>query len=136
MTKLLLFILLFFYFPSFGQTVSVMDFVKVKDNKYPETLYYYENNWKVYREIAVKSNFISSYKLLKMSADSIANFDLILITEYADSSQFKLAEERFQKIIKEIRPNGPKLMNNLKPADFRQNVFAKEAQTLFSSSKF
>ncbi len=135
MTRYILFFFLFFSISAFGQTsssVSVVDFVKVKNNKLPEALFFYENNWKVYRDIALRNNYIVSYKLLQTSADSIANFDLVLITEYADSSQLKLAEERFQKIIKETRPTGPKLMNDLKPNDFRQNVFVKQAQTLFS----
>ena len=96
-------------------------------------MYYYENNWKIYREEALKQNYIVSYKILKVPADSIANFDLMLITEYADSSQHALAEPRFQEIIKGIRPNGPIVLNDCKPNDFRQIVFTREAQALFSS---
>jgi hypothetical protein len=59
----------------------------------------------------------------------------MLITEYADSTQFKLNEGRFQEIIQATRPNGPKLLNELKPNDFRQNVFFKQAETLFSANK-
>ena len=83
----------------------------------------------------MKNDYIKSYKLLTTSADSTANFDLILITEYADSSQFKLNEERFQQIIKATRPDGPKLLNELKPNDFRQNLFFKKSETLFSADK-
>ena len=83
----------------------------------------------------MEKNFIKSYKLLTTSADTIANFDLILITDYADSSQFKLNEERFQQIIKATRPNGPKLLNELKPNDFRQILFFKKTETLFSADK-
>ena len=124
--------------PSFAQTaptISVMDFVKVKNDKWPEVLYYYENNWKLYRDIALKRNFIVSYRLLKAKPDSVSTFDLVLITEYADSLQFKMAEERFQIIIKEMRPTGPILLNNFKANDFRQNMFVRETQTLFSSDK-
>ena len=49
--------------------------------------------------------YIKSYQLLLTVADSLSNFDLMLITEYADSAQEKLSEERFQQIIKETRPN-------------------------------
>ena len=118
---------------SLGQTVSIMDFIKIKDNKTKEALFFYENNWKVYREEAIKRNFIVSYKIVKTSADSIANFDLILITEYADASQYALSETHFQEIIKEIRSDGPKLLNELKPNDFRKNVFVKTAETIISS---
>jgi hypothetical protein len=123
---------------SFGQTestITIIDFVKIKNNKRKEALYFYENNWKVYRDIALKNNYIKSYKLLTTSADSTANFDLILITEFSDSLQFNLNEERFQQIIKAARPNGPKMLNELKPNDFRQNIFFKKTETLLSGYK-
>lgn len=138
MRNLFLVALLFFANISFGQsetTITTIDFVKIKNDKRQETLFYYENNWKVYRDIALEKGYIKFYKLLTTSADTSANFDLILITEYADSSQFKLSEERFQQIIKETRPNGSKLLNELKPNDFRQNVFFKKTETLFSADK-
>jgi hypothetical protein len=135
----LLIVALFLYINiSFGQsetTITMIDFVKIKNNKRQEALFYYENNWKVFRDVALEKGYIKSYKLLTTSADTTANFDLILITEYADSSQFKLSEERFQQIIKETRPDGSKLLNELKPNDFRQNVFFKKTETLFSASK-
>lgn len=138
MRNLLLVALLLFANISFGQsetTITTIDFVKIKNNKRQEALFFYENNWKVYRDVALKNGYITSYKLLTTSADTTANFDLILITEYADSSQFKLNEERFQQIIKATRPDGPKLLNELKPNDFRQNLFFKQTETLFSAGK-
>jgi hypothetical protein len=136
MRNLLLAVLLLFAYVSFAQsetTITTIDFVKIKNNKRQEVLYFYENNWKVFRDIALKNNYIVSYKLLITSADSAGNFDLILLTEYADSTQFKLSEDRFQKIIKEIRPDGIKLLNELKPNEFRQNLFFKKTETLFSA---
>ena len=115
-------------------SITKIDFVKIKEGKKTESLYFYENNWKVYRDIALQKGYIKSYQLLLTVADSLSNFDLMLITEYADSAQEKLSEERFQQIIKETRPNGPKLSNNLKPNEFRQNLYLKNAQTLFSSN--
>lgn len=122
----------------FGQnaaTITTIDFVKIKQNKRQEALFYYENNWKVYRDIALEKGCINAYQLLTTSADTTANFDLILITVYADSIQYKLNEGRFQEIIQATRPDGPKLLNNFKPNEFRQNVFFKQAETLFSADK-
>lgn len=124
-----------FLFAQSGSTVTTIDFVKIKNNRRQEALFFYENNWKLYRDIAIKKGFIQSYRLLSTTADSIADFNLILITEYADSLQYKLSEERFQQIIKTTRPEGPKLLNELKPADFRQNVFFKQTETLFNSGR-
>jgi hypothetical protein len=138
MRNLLLAALLLFANISFGQsetTITTFDFVKIKNNKRQEVLYFYENNWKVYRDIALKNDYIKSYKLLTTSADTTANFDLILLTEYADSTQFKLSEDRFQQIIKETRPDGPRLLNELKPNEFRQNLFFKQTETLFGADK-
>lgn len=118
----------------FGQgRIEIIDFVKIKDNKRQETLYFYENNWKMFRDIALEKGYIKSYRLLSTPADSAAAFDLMLITEYADSTQLRLSEDRFQQIIKSTRPNGMKLLNELKPADFRQNLFFRKAEVVFSS---
>lgn len=135
MRGLFFFVLLFNTAILFGQSprsVSIVDFVKINNGKINETVFYYENNWKVYRDIALERGYIKSYKLLTTSADSSSSFDLILITEYSDSLQFKLREERFLEIIKENRPQGPILLNDLKPNEFRQNLFFKQTETLFS----
>lgn len=114
--------------------ILIIDFVKIKNNKRAEAIFYYENNWKVYREIALKNGFIKSYRLLTVPADSTSGFDFLLMTEYADSSQLNLSEARFQQIIQTASPGGPKLLNDLKPGDFRQNLYFKKAATLFSGT--
>jgi hypothetical protein len=106
--------------------VSVIDFVKIKNDKTKEALFFYENNWKVYRDSALQKKYISAYRLLTTNADSMGNFDIMLITEYADRAQFQLSEQRFNQIIKTVRPDGPKLLNDLKPDDFRKHVFTKK----------
>jgi hypothetical protein len=116
-------------------SITIIDFVKIKNDRIKEAIYYYENNWKVYRDTALKAGYISSYKILKTTADSVGGFHLMLITEYADSVQYNLSEERFGKIIEEISPAGPKLLNEIKPAGFRINVFFKKADTLFEEVK-
>lgn len=118
-----------------AQTVLVMDFVKVKEGRQAEALFFYENNWKMYRDIALEKGFITAYRLEKTMADSSASFDLVLITEYADSSMYRKSEENFRDILSSTRPNGPLLLNELKPADFRQNVFVKVTETLYSNNK-
>jgi hypothetical protein len=44
------------------KSVFIMDFVKIKDNKRAEALFFYENNWKVYRDIALEEGYIKSLK--------------------------------------------------------------------------
>ncbi len=116
------------------KVISTIDFVKIKNDNRPEALFYYENNWKLFRDIALEKNYIKSYKLLTTRPDTTSNnFDLILITEYSDSTQFKLNEQRFQEIIKTSRPSGLKLLNDLKPNDFRQLLFFKQTETIFNA---
>lgn len=117
-----------------NHTVTIMDFVKIKDGKTTETLFFYENNWKLYRDLAIKKNIIQSYKLVRAIPDTLNNFDLILITVYKDSAQYAGSEQNFRPILKELRPNGPLLLNELKPNDFRQNVFVKTVRQVYSSS--
>lgn len=116
-------------------TVTLMDFVKIKPGKTAEAIFYYENNWKPYRDLAIKKKVIERYEIVKAQPDSVNNFDLILITVYKDSAQHAKSEENFRSILIELRPNGPVLLNDVKPADFRQNVFARVVRPLYSSSK-
>lgn len=138
MFKIFLTIFCVLYFSLSGnaqKTISTIDFIKIKNNKRQEAIYFYENNWKVYRDIALKRGFIKSYKFLAASPDTSLNFDFILITEYNDSLQMNLSEERFQQIIKDTRPGGPELLNEIKPKDFRENVMFMKTETLFSIDK-
>ena len=124
--------------PLFGKaqtqnTISIYDFVKIKNNHTKEALYFYEQNWKHYRDIALKKKYIVSYRLVSVMPDSASDFNLILITEYADSLSYAKSEENFAQIIKETRPNGPLLLNQLKPADFRINLYYRKMETIFTS---
>jgi hypothetical protein len=122
----------------FGQskpTISAIDFVQILNGRQKEAVFYYENNWKAYRDVALQKGYIKSYKLLITNPDSVANFDLILITEYRDSTQAALSENRFQQIIKDTRPTGSKLLNEWQPKDFRKNVFFKQGKTIFDTGQ-
>jgi hypothetical protein len=114
----LFFIILFFSLTakSQGNSVIWVDMVKVKNGRYLESTYFFENNWKVYRDSAIKKGYIKSYKLLKNLSDS-ATLDFMLITEYSNMQSFEKREAFFQLIIKAIRPNGPIFLNTLKRDD-------------------
>jgi hypothetical protein len=115
-----------------AQTVTVMDFVKVKDGHLAETLFYYEHNWKLYRDTAVSKGYIQSYRMEQVIHDTAA-FDIVLITEYKDSLQYSKSEVNFREIINALRPGGPLLMNTLQPVEFRKNLFMKITRSLFRS---
>ncbi len=115
------------------ESVVLMDFVKIKNGKRDEALYFYENNWKIYRETALKKGFIQSYEIIEIAPSDNNQFDLILITRYANEEQYKNSEKNFEPILKEIRPNGALLKNDLKPEEFRQNVFFNVGKPVFTS---
>lgn len=126
---------LFGFFQLPEKPIAVIDFVKIKNNRRDEAIYFYRHNWLVYREIAQKRNQILSYEILQTRPDSSMDCDLILTTIYKDSAQWKAGETNFSSIIKEQRPNGPELLNALKPADFRQLIATKVAESLISNKK-
>lgn len=115
-----------------SKPVSVVDFVKIKNNKTQEAIYFYMNNWKVYREIALQKKYIISYQLLLNKPGGAAGYDIMLITTYKDSIQYKNSEANFAEIIKANRPAGPKLLNEVKPPDFRQNTASQVASVITS----
>lgn len=102
---------------------ALVDFVKIKDGKRDEALYFYKNNWTVYRDEALKRGVIASYELIDAKSETNTGFDLMLITRYSGETQYKDSEKNFEPILKALRPNGPMLKNALKPDEFRQNVF-------------
>jgi hypothetical protein len=63
-----------------------MDFVQVLNDNKEEAVYYYQNNWKVLREMALKKDYIHSFQLLETTESEDAPFQLILITTYKDKA--------------------------------------------------
>lgn len=106
-----------------SKTITSIDFVQVIDNQFEETEYYYRNNWKVLREMAVERGYIHSFQVLQGEATEEAPFHLLLITTYADKEQYDKREEHFRALIEER--GKLKLLNELKPADFRKTLFSR-----------
>lgn len=102
-------------------TYVIMDIVKVKNGLWNEALYFFENNWKVFREEAIKQDIISSYQMLVNQADSVNN-NIVLITEYPDSLSYRKSEENFRPILKKFRPNGPAYLNDKRRNDFVETL--------------
>ncbi len=114
-------------------SVWVADFVRIKAGHRAEALFFYENNWKLYRDTALARGRISGYRLLETTPDSLGNFDLILMTAYPDSAAHARSEEHFRPILQQLRPDGPRRLNELKPNDFRGSTFLKTCRTIFAA---
>jgi len=112
-----------------------IDYVKIKDGRRDEAMFFYENNWKLYRDEALKRDVIHSYQMLESIPSTTAPFDLILITWYKNEEQHKNSEMNFEPILKELRPNGPKLKNGLGIDEFRQSLFVFRGKALMGSIK-
>ena len=107
-----------------NETISTLDFVQILNYNYDEVIYYYEHNWKVLREMAIEKKYIHSYQVLESSSEDTSNFDIILVTTYANEEQYKNREIHFQELINE--KGDLKLLNDKKPSDFRKTVYSKE----------
>ncbi|TRX60658.1 hypothetical protein FNH22_06330 [Fulvivirga sp. M361] len=104
--------------------ISTMDFIEVLGGNKEEAIFYYQNNWKVLREMALKKDYIASFQFLETPSDKEAPFQFILITTYPDREQYDLREDHFTELIKE--KGGLELMNDKKPGEFRKTLFNKE----------
>ncbi|WP_255084554.1 hypothetical protein [Zhouia amylolytica] len=128
MKTLLLFITLTFsFYGSYAQQntlISTMDFVEILNNNDQEAIHYYQNNWKIIRDMAIEKGYIHSYEILETPYTEEEPFHLILITTYTDKEQYDSREIHFQELIKEKGPLS--LMNEKKPGEFRKTIFSKE----------
>ena len=106
------------------QRISTMDFVQVLNNNKKEVTYYYQNNWKVLRDMAIKKGYIESYQVLETPFSEEQPFEIILITTYANKEQYDQREDHFQELIKE--KGALDLMNEKQPGDFRKTLFNRE----------
>ena len=104
--------------------ISSVSFVKIVNDNRDEALYYFQNNWKVLRDMALSKNYISSYELMETPGNNEASFDLILITTYTNEEQYNLRETHFEELI--IEKGDLKLLNNKKPEEFRKTLFTRD----------
>ena len=112
---------------SYGQIdekISTIDFVQILDDNKEEALYYYQNNWKVLRTMAIKKGYIHSYQVLEAPISEDEPFQLMLITTYLNNEQYELREDHFKELIKER--GALKLMNDMEPGEFRKILFNKD----------
>jgi len=100
--------------------IAVTELVKVLNGNKDEAAYFYRNNWMALREEALKRGLIDSWEM--QTAEPGGDYDFVLITRYKSELQYKLGESNFSKLIQELRPEGPVLVNTLKPNDFRKSV--------------
>ena len=112
--------MLLFSISSYAQkdtSYSNIDMIIIKNGHVEEALYYYDQNWKMLREKAVEAGYIESYQFLQALEEP--GYDLLLITNYGNRSNFEHREENFQKLMDKYQPDGVKLLNDIPSSEFR-----------------
>jgi len=104
--------------------ISTIDFVEILNGYEKETHYYYDQNWKVLRKMALANDYIESYQLLRTPVSEDNKIAIILITTYSNQAQYDKREAHFETLIKE--KGALNLMNEIQPNEFRKIVFSKE----------
>jgi hypothetical protein len=105
-------------------SIWVMDITRVKNNHKAELAFFIQQNWVKFREEAVRDGSIQGYQVLEAKQDSTQVTEYILITKFSDSTSYLAMENNFSRIMKSISPNGPALLNEVKPNDFREFVYS------------
>jgi hypothetical protein len=113
----------------------VIDMVEVLAARNEEATFFYDQNWKVYREKALKDGVINAYRILSLPKGNETGCDLILMTEYPDEAKFKASEDNFRPILQALRPNGPLLLNEHKPNIFRNIKTSFDASIVLSANQ-
>ncbi|MCO6509196.1 MAG: TlpA family protein disulfide reductase [Aridibacter famidurans] len=110
--------------------IAVTELVKIMNGKRDEAIFYYRNNWMKLREEALKRGYIESFELQVGDPKEEAEFDIVLITRYANKAQFDTSEPNFQKLIKELLPIGPVRLNESVPDEFRKSVGVRTTESV------
>jgi len=97
--------------------LSVLDYVKILNDKEAETYHFYDHNWAEFRRYALSKGFILGFRMMKVDNP---NYDIILETQYTDKKQLDDIEKHFREWYSQ-NPSSD-LLNQLKPDDFRENV--------------
>ena len=113
-----------FCFGQIDDRITTISFVEILDNNKEETEYYFRNNWKVLRDMALEKNYIESYEVLATPWSEDEPYHIILITTYSNKDQYDIREDHFQELIKE--KGDLNLLNEKKPDEFRKTLYTKE----------
>jgi hypothetical protein len=84
--------------PDPGQSVWSVDLIRTLPGQQGEYLHSIEANWAGARKIALDQDAILSYRALVAEPDSLRNWDVLLMTEYSDSTAWNQREEIFASI--------------------------------------
>jgi hypothetical protein len=116
-------------------TIWAVDFVKTKQGQLDDYLKFNEVNWVKAREEMKKQGTILSYKVLTLPQDSGGEWNVLLMTEYADMKMYEAREKSYQSAVAKIRPagQGATLINGKSARQMADIIFSKLFTSLTSS---
>lgn len=109
---------------------TTIDIIQCRGGYERECLHFYEENWLIFREAALEREIISGFQLLRSVEDTTGGVGLVLITDYPDSTAYAEAEKNFQPLMRELRPDGPSLLNEAPRSEFVENRLAFDTRPL------
>lgn len=113
-----------------AQSVWATDFVKTKEGQYDNYLRSLAANWEKARIKAIELGYVKAYRVLTLPGNP--EWDVVLMTEYADRASFDRREEHFSEVFKLVDPDGPTLIDGKRARQLADILFSKE----FSSPIF
>lgn len=107
-----------------SRSVWTIDFVKVKNNHLDSAVLVLQKNWGAARQFAKEMKFVKSYQLLIVNQEIKANadFDILLVTEYADKEKYEDREKNFNVVFDKHLPNWI-YVNGKIPKDYTEIKF-------------
>lgn len=87
-------------------TVWAVDFVKTKEGQFDDYMKFNEAYWARARAEMKRQNTVVSYKVLTLSPESAGEWNVLLMTEYADMKMYGAREESYRAAVAKIRQAG------------------------------
>lgn len=84
--------------PQQDQSIWMVDLMRTKPGQQARYLKYLDANWARSRRTVLAQGGISSFRIL-VSSDSLAPWDVVLLTEFPDSAALARAEEVFRPVM-------------------------------------
>lgn len=117
-------------------SIWAVDFVKTKEGQFDDYMKFNGANWVKAREEMKRQGTILSYKVLTLPQDAAGEWNVLLMTEYADMKMFEAREKSFQAAVDKIRPAGEgAILINGKGARQMADIVFSKLFTSYSSSR-
>ncbi|MDQ3799876.1 MAG: nuclear transport factor 2 family protein [Acidobacteriota bacterium] len=108
-----------------NSSVWTVDFVKTKDGQQTNYLKFIEQNWARARSFMKQKGIANSYQVLSLPASDKAEWDVLLMTEYANQAGYEQREAVFQEYRKTAQTVGNDAANKINPREISEIKFSR-----------